>query len=94
MNKMKDFYPIIKRNLQRSFYVYNSTGYIAITTELYSNKISYGLYIMVSLQRISALHPFGIFHQSFQAKTSPKDPAWKVKFVCMSTEEQCMLVLC
>ena len=50
MNETKDFFPIIKSNLPGSCYVYNSTSYTAITTELYLNKTnSHELYTMEPL---------------------------------------------
>ena len=81
MNKIKDFPPIIKHNLPRSCYVYNSTGYTAITTKLYPYKTnSCELYTMVYLEIISATHRS--FPRTFSSQRSPKSSSLKSQ-ICM-----------
>ena len=78
MNKTKDLFPITKSSLPGSCYVYNSTSYTAITTELYPNKTnSHELYSMEPL--------------ASKRKVAPKVPIWKVKYACIGTNTRASL---
>ena len=71
LNKVKYFFPIVKCNLPRSCYVYNSTGYTAITKELYPYETnSYELYTMVYLGIISV--PHRPFPRTFSSQKVPQ----------------------